>query len=86
MLSEAPPPRSAARPPSPMRASSQQLTLPLLPPGPPGPAPPALVPLVGAVRVRPRQVWAGSPPPVRAEVRRRVWQVLEEVIRDEHHP
>ena len=31
------------------------------------------------------QVWARLAPPVQAEVRRVVWRVLEEVIRDERH-
>ena len=67
------------------RASSHQLALPLLAASPPGLAPPALMRLGEAVRVRPRQVWVHLPAPVQAEVRRAVWQVLEEVIRDERH-
>ena len=82
---EAPPRPPSARPVRSVRVTSRQLALPLPPPGPPGPAPLVLEPLGGAVRVHPRQVWTRLPPPVQAEVRRLVWQVLEEVIRDERH-
>lgn len=82
---ETPPPPGVTHSMSPLRASSRQLALPFPPPGLPGPAPPARLPLGGAVRVRPRQVWAQLPPPARAEVRRIVWQVLAEVIHDECH-
>jgi hypothetical protein len=67
------------------RLAGHQLALPLPPPGPPGPAP-LVLELRGGAVVRPRQVWARLPPPIRAEVRRLVRQVLEEVIRDERHP
>jgi hypothetical protein len=69
----------------PGRGASRQLALPLAPAGPPAPASAAGPLLAGGVPVRPRQVWVRLPPPVRAEVRRLVWQVLEEVIRHERH-
>jgi hypothetical protein len=85
MLSqEAPPPPPSAPLVRSGRVASRQLALPLPPPGPPGPGALVLEPRGGAV-VRPRQVWARLPPPIRAEVRRLVGQVLEEVIRDERH-
>jgi hypothetical protein len=82
---EAPPPSPSVRLLSSRRAPNQQLALPLPAAGSPGPAPPALVLLGEAARVRPRQVWVRLPAPIQAEVRRAVWQVLEEVIRDERH-
>jgi hypothetical protein len=86
MLSQEAPPSSPSAPlVRPGRVASRQLALPLPPPGPPGPGPLVLEPRGGAV-VRPRQVWARLSPPIRAEVRRLVGQVLEEVIRDERHP
>ena len=60
------------------RGRLRQLVLPLGPLDAPPPAP-------GEARVRPRQVWARLAPPVRAEVRRIVWRVLEEALRDERH-
>ena len=74
-----PPP---ARPGPPAPGASRQLALPLPPLGA-APPPPALACLAGGAPVRPRQVWVRLPPPVRAEVRRAVWRVLEEVLRDE---
>jgi hypothetical protein len=77
-----PPP---ARPGHPLRGTSRQLALPLAPDGPPAPAAVTCPLLAGGVPVRPRQVWVRLSPPVQAEVRRLVWQVLEEVIRHERH-
>ncbi len=86
MLSQEVPPLSpSVHQPSARRPISQQLALPLLSSGLPEPTPPALVVLAEAVRVRPRQLWMHLPAPIQAEVRRVVWQVLEEVIRDERH-
>jgi hypothetical protein len=78
-----PPP---ARPGPPGRGASRQLALPLPPLGAPLPAPAALAGPVGVAPVRPRQVWVRLPPPVQAEVRRAVWRVLEEALRDEPRP
>ena len=75
--------RSPASTVPPGRGSSRQLALPLAPFVPPELPPPTLPRLAGGAPVRPRQVWARLPPAVQAEVRRVVWQVLEEVLHNE---
>jgi hypothetical protein len=69
---------------TPRRGTSRQLALPLPTGEPPAPASAVCLLLAGGPPMRPRQVWARLPPPVRAEVRRVVWRVLEEVLHDEH--
>jgi hypothetical protein len=73
-----PPPSAPVR-----RPVSRQLPLPLAPFAPPPPLPPA------TRRVRPQRVWGCLSPAAQAQIRHTVWQVLEEVVRDERrgcHP
>jgi hypothetical protein len=75
--------RTVPPPGPPAREAGRQLALPLPPCAPPAPTPAAGPPPGGGVPVPPRRVWARLPPPARAEVRRVVWRVMEEVLRDE---